>query len=129
MQKLMMLTLVDNPSASKRLQAVSYATEITDAGNEVIDALMTTLNEDANVNVRLAALEALMKFSEEPRVREGLVKSIVQQKSPLVQSAMVDIMLKLQEKKSVQPLRELLNTKDLNQSVKVKIERSIPQLI
>ena len=77
----------------------------------------------------LAALEALIKFSGVPSVREGLVKSIVQQKSPLVQSALVDAMLKLQEKKSVRPLQQLLNTKDLNQSIKVKIEKSIPQLI
>ncbi len=129
MHQVMMLTLVQNPSASKRLQAVSYTDEITHVSNEVIDVLLTTLNEDPNVNVRLATLEALVKFSSVPRVREGLVMSIVQQKSPLVQSAMVDVMLKLQEKKSVQPLQQLLNTKDLNQSVKVKIEKSITQLI
>lgn len=129
MHKMMMLTLVENPSASKRLQAVSHAGEISNVSNEVIEALMTILNEDPNVNVRLATLEALVKFSGEPRVREGLVMSIVEQKSPLVQSAMVDVMLKLQEKKSVQALQQLLKSKDLNQSVKVKIEKSIPQLI
>jgi HEAT repeat protein len=129
MQQLMMLTLVENPSASKRLQAVSYTDEISSVKIEVIDALLTTLNEDPNVNVRLATLEALVKFSEVPRVREGLVQSITQQESPLVQSAMVDVMLKLQEKRSVVPLQQLLNKKDLNQTVKIKIENSIHQLI
>jgi hypothetical protein len=129
MHQVMMLALVENPSASKRLQAVSYTGEITHVSNEVIDVLLTTLNEDPNVNVRLATLEALVRFSSVPRVREGLVMSIVQQKSPLVQSAMVDVMLELQEKRSVQPLQQLLNTKHLDQSVKVKIQKSIPQLI
>jgi hypothetical protein len=129
MHQVMMLTLVENPSASKRLQAVGYTGEITHISNEVIEVLLTTLNEDPNVNVRLATLEALVKFSSVPQVREGLVMSIVQQKSPLVQSAMIDVMLELQEKKSVQPLQQLLNTKDLNQSVKVKIEKGITQLI
>lgn len=129
MRQLMLLSLVENPSASKRLQAVSYTDEISSVNNEVINALLTTLNGDPNVNVRLAALEALFKFASVPRVREGLVHSITQQDSPLVQSAMVDVMLKLQEKRSVKPLQELLNTKDLNQTVKIKIENSIHQLI
>jgi hypothetical protein len=129
MRQLMMLSLVENPSASKRLQAVSYTEDISSINNEVIDALLTTLNGDPNVNVRLATLEALVKFAVLPRVREGLVQSIIQQESPLLQSAMVDVMLKLQEKSSVKQLQLLLDKKDLNQSVKAKIENSITQLI
>ena len=129
MRQLMMLSLVENPSASKRLQAVSYTEDISSVNDEVIEALLTTLNEDPNVNVRLATLEALVKFAALPRVREGLVQSIVQQESPLLQSAMVDVMLKLQEKSSVKQLQQLLDKKDLNQSVKAKIENSITQLI
>lgn len=129
MRQLMMLSLVENPSASKRLQAVSYTDDISSVSNEMIDALLTTLNQDPNVNVRLATLEALVKFAALPRVREGLVLSIIQQESPLLQSAMVDVMLKLQEKSSIKQLQQLLDKKDLNQSVKAKIEKSITQLI
>jgi hypothetical protein len=129
MRQLMMLSLVENPSASKRLQGVSYTEDISAVNEEVIEALLTTLNEDPNVNVRLATLEALVNFAALPRVREGLVQSIVQQESPLLQSAMVDVMLKLQEKSSVKQLQKLLDRKDLNQSVKAKIENSITHLI
>jgi HEAT repeat protein len=96
---------------------------------KVIGALFTTLNEDPNVNVRLATLEALVKLSGEPKVREGLVKSIELQESPMMQSAIADAMVKLQEKSSVKSLQKLLGKKDLNQMVKTNIQKSIQQLI
>jgi hypothetical protein len=129
MKQMMMLSLLQNPSASQRIRAVAYTEEISNVDNKVIDALLTTLNEDPNVNVRLMCLEALVKLSYEPMVRAGLVQSISLQESPLVQSAIADVMVKLQEKSSVQSLQKLLNKKDLNQMVKLKIEESIHKLI
>ncbi len=128
MKQLMMLSLLQNPSASQRILAVGYTEEIPNVNNKVIDALLTTLNEDPNVNVRLMTLEALVKYSDAPRVREGLVQSISLQESPLLQSAIADVMVKLQEKKSVESFQKLLHKKDLNQMVKLKIEQSIHKL-
>jgi HEAT repeat protein len=129
MKQLMMLSLLQNPSASQRIRAVAYTDEISNVDEKVIEALLTTLNEDPNVNVRLITLEALVKLAHEPKVREGLVRSISLQESPLVQSAIADVMVKLQEKSSVQSLQKLLSKKDLNKMVKLKIEESIHKLI
>jgi len=129
LKQLMMLSLLENPSASQRIQAVGYTEEIGTVNKKVIDALLTTLNEDPNVNVRLVTLEALARLADQPSVREGLVKSITLQDSPLLQSAIADTMVKLQEKKSIQLLRQLLNKKDLNEMVRLKIEQSIHKLI
>ena len=125
---MMMLSLLENPAASERLRAVSYTEEINEVDDKVVDALLTTLNNDANVNVRLVTLEALAKLADNVKVREGLVQSITQQESPLVQSALADIMVKLQEKRSVKPLRQLLRDDNLNHLVKGKIEQSIREL-
>ena len=125
----MMLSLLKDPSASQRIQAVSYTEELSSVDLKVIGALFTTLNEDPNVNVRLATLEALVRLAGEPRVREGLVRSIDLQDSPLMQSAIADAMVKLQEKSSVKSLQRLLNKKDLNKMVKINIEKSIQKLI
>lgn len=129
MKQLMMLALLQDPSASQRIRAVSYTEDMSSVNRKVIDALFTTLNEDQNVNVRLATLEALVNLAEEPMVREGLVRSINLQESPVMQSAIADIMVKLQEKSSVQSLQKLLSKKDLNKMVKTKIENSIQKLI
>lgn len=128
-RQVMMLSLLQDPSASQRIRAVSYSEDMGDANLKIINALLTTLNDDPNVNVRLATLEALVKFSGNPAVREGLVRSIDHQESPIMQSAIADIMVKLQEKSSVQPLQKLLTKKGLNNMVKIKIENSIQKLI
>lgn len=128
MRQMMMLSMLENPAASERLKAVSYTEEISDVDEQVIDALLTTLNNDSNVNVRLVTLEALAKLANSPKVREGLVQSITTQESPLVQSALADVMVKLQEKRSIKPLRQLLKDDNLNHLVKGKIEQSIREL-
>ncbi len=129
MKQTLLMTLLENPSASERIRAVNYTHEINTADNRVIGALLTTLNSDPNVNVRLATLDALAKFAREPRVREGLIESITNQESPIVQTAIAELMVRLQEKRSVKELRQLLHKKDVNEMVKTKIEESIHQLI
>lgn len=129
MREMMLLSLLENPSASERIRAVSYTSEISTVNAKVIDALMATLNNDPNVNVRLLTLEALTQYIGNAAVREGLIQSIVRQQSPLVQSAMADVMLKIQEKRSVQPFKKLLEQKQLNRDVRTKIEETISRLI
>jgi hypothetical protein len=75
----MVLTLISQSSATDRLKAVGYTSELLQADERVIKALLFTLNHDENVNVRLVAVEALSRFAADPGVREGLVRSIAQQ--------------------------------------------------
>ncbi|TLV03042.1 zf-HC2 domain-containing protein [Dyadobacter luticola] len=128
MKSTMMLSLIENPSATERLRAVSYTSDIENADERVIEALFTTLNNDDNDNVRLVTLEALTQYADNPAVREGLVKSLLVQDSPMVQVGLADIMVKLQEKRSVKVLRKLLKKEGLNDLVKTKIEQSIKDL-
>ena len=109
MRQVMLLSLIENPSATERLRAVSYTKELSGANDKVVGALLSTLNHDENVNVRLATLEALAQLAHEPNVRLGLVQALKYQDSPLVQSALADVMVQLQERRSVQPLRRLLS--------------------
>jgi HEAT repeat protein len=129
MREMVLLSLLENPSASERIRGVSYTSEISKVNRNVINALLSTLNNDPNSNVRLITLEALTHYADDPVVREGLVQSILQQDSPLVQAALADAMLKLQEKKAVPSLKELLHQKDLNEMVRMKIRQTLTRLI
>jgi hypothetical protein len=129
MKKMMMLSLLENPSASERIRGVSYTSEIKSGNKEVIEALLSTLNTDPNVNVRLVTLEALTQYSDDAAVRTGLVQSIVQQDSPIMQAALADVMLKLKDKRSVKSFQKLLQQKDLDHSIRNKIEQTITGLI
>jgi hypothetical protein len=125
----LVLTLLDQPSANKRLQAVNEVDKLNTVTATIIRALFSTLNNDDNVNVRLSAIEALKNYTDRPLVREGLVASIIHQKSPLVQIELADLMVILQEKKAVKPLKELLKEKDVNTNAKQKMEESIERII
>ena len=98
-------------------------------GPRVVGALLKTLNTDPNVNVRLTTVEALSQFTGYPEVRTGLIKSIAKQESPLVQIALVDIMIELQEKGSVGALKDLLKKQGLNDAVKGKVQQGIQVLL
>jgi Zn-finger nucleic acid-binding protein len=128
MRQMMMLSMLENPTATERMKAVSYTEQLQQVDDKVIDALLTTLNYDENVNVRIVTLEALMPLANHPKVREGLIQSLVLQESPLVQVALADAMVRLQEKKSVKEFRRILRKNNLNIMVKDKIEKSILKL-
>ena len=89
----------------------------------------STLNNDENVNVRLSAVEALKKYTAIPLVREGLIKSIIHQDSPLVQMELADLMVVLQEKKAVKSFEKLIDKEDVNSSAKEKMKESIESII
>lgn len=125
----MVLTLLEQPSAMQRLKAVSISTDLNSVDAKIHHALLRTLNEDAQVNVRLAALEALLPYAQDSLVRQGLVQSIAQQTDPMMQIALAQTMVELQEKQAVDALESLLEQKDLNQDAKQTIERSLKILI
>ncbi len=129
MREMMMLTMLEQPSAIERLKAVNISQEMDGATLKVTDALLQTLNQDENVNVRLAALDALLRYTHQPAVREGLVGAISHQESPLVQMALAEAMVNLQEKTSVEQLQELLQRDSLNEEVEKKVKESIQTLI
>jgi len=129
MKEMMMLTLIEKESTSDRLKAVSLTSEMNDASSQVIEALIKTMNSDENVNVRLSAMEALYPYSENPEVRSSLIESISQQDSPLMQVALAEMMVNLQEKKSVEELRKILKQEDTPQEIKERVKESIDVLI
>ncbi len=128
MKEMMMLTLLEQKSPSERLKAVSLTSELEDVNDKVINALLQTLDNDENMNVRLAAVEALYNFRENPKAREGLIKSVSKQESPLLQLALVEVIIALQDKKNLPILQELIKKENLNESVKTKAENGIESL-
>lgn len=129
MKEMMMLTLLENESPSDRLKAVNMTQEMPQASQRITDALFATLNTDENVNVRLEALDALYHYADHPNVREGLIRSIAQQDSPLMQIALAEVMVALQEKKSVPALKELLDKDQVPEMIKEKLQEKINVLL
>jgi Putative zinc-finger len=87
------LALLTEPSASERLSGVAWGRELQTEDRRVADALFERLLDDPNVNVRLAALDALREVAGRPDTRRRLLESIPEQDSPLVQISAIDVLL------------------------------------
>lgn len=129
LKEMMMLSLLEKESATQRLKAVSLTSEMNEVSDKVTNALFLALNQDENINVRLAALEAIRPYVGKSSVRTKLIESIDSQTSPLVQVALAELMVSIQEKKSVNALKQLLENESTPREVKDKISESIKILI
>lgn len=127
MKQMMLLTLIEQPKAQERIRAVNMAADLPDADERVVNALVSTLTSDENVNVRLAALESLVRYVELPEVRKAIVDALSKQDSPLLLVAIADVLVQIQEKSSVEAMEELKNATD-DELVKDKLEQSIQTL-
>jgi HEAT repeat protein len=129
LKEMMMLSLLEKESATQRLKAVSLTSEMNEVSDKVTNALFLALNQDENINVRLAALEAIKPYVGKSSVRTKLIESIDSQTSPLVQVALAELMVSIQEKKSVNALKQLLDKESTPSEVKDRISESIKILI
>jgi hypothetical protein len=128
MKELVTLALLQQSSASERLRGVNWSYQIERPDREVLSALLRALDSDPNVNVRLAAVDALHQFAADATVRQGLLRALAEQKSPLVQIGLINLMVDLKERESVPLLEELSRRPELNPVVRERIEWGLKKL-
>jgi len=128
MRQLVTLSLLQEQSASERLRGVEYADRVAQSDTQVLNALLRAVNHDPNVNVRLAAVDALRKFAGNPTVRHTLNGSLVRQASPLVQIALIDYMVDARDKGAAPALTVLEKSPTADRNVKEKALWGLSQL-
>ncbi len=128
MRQMVTISLLKQQSASERLKGVSWSTQVNRPDPEFLSTLIHTLNFDPNVDVRLAAVDALSRFSGDQTVREALVKSLPRQDSPLVQISLIDLLVQLHERQSVEVLRQLTNDASQNEQVRQRARWGLQKL-
>lgn len=131
-RRLVTLSLLQQQSASERLQAIAQATAWSmseqHADPRILAALLHTLSSDNNVDVRLAAVDALGRYHNQPEVRKGLVDALQTQQSPLVQVALIDLMVDLKDSSVVDQLKKFEKDPNLNPTVRERAQWGIRQL-
>jgi hypothetical protein len=130
MRQMVMLTLLQQQSASDRLRGVTWSYGLDRPSGEVVHALLERLAYDPNVNVRLAAIDALKPFVGDTRVRNGLVEALTAdpQPSPLVQVALIDALVTLREPRSLESMRRLATDAGVNDTVRRRAVWGIEKL-
>jgi len=114
----MLANMEDPSSASLRMRAVNNVTTMATLDDVVVSALVKTMNEDKNTNVRLAALDALSKFQTEPKVKKELIASLSKQDDPIEQIALIQLMVKMKEKGVLNDLNRIIEDTNTIKPVK-----------
>ncbi len=129
LQQQMTLSLLNQSSASARLQGIALTSRVQEPEPSLIAALLATLDNDPSVNVRLSAVDALYLFADRAEVRAALAASLNRQESPLVQIALIDLLVSLKEKQAAAALKRLLNDKKIRPEVQQRAQLGIGKII
>jgi hypothetical protein len=128
LREMVSLSLMQQQSASDRLRGVSWTGQIDRPSDEIVSALLDALMHDPNVNVRLATLDALQRYASRDDVKRGTVEAAGQQASPLVQVALIDFMVKTNEREGVATLKRLAMDPQVDSAVRARAQWGLQQL-
>jgi anti-sigma factor RsiW len=128
MKQLVVLSMLQQQSASARLEGVTWSTRDQQLDPKVLSALLHTLRYDPSVDVRLAALDALGRHSAQSQVRRSVANTLQEQQSPLVQVALIDQLVEWHDSEAKPHLEKLRQSPDLNPTVRQRADWAISKL-
>lgn len=131
MKSVLMYGSYQEATASERISAVNLSTRLPASkqlDEEITEILVYTMNNDQNVNVRLAAAEALFKFREEPKISKALAAALPRQTDPLMQITLIDMLVRMKEKSALTEMQKMLMNTETREIVKERLKESIAEL-
>jgi hypothetical protein len=129
MRELVTLALLEQPSAVDRLRGVSMSRQLSGADNQVVSTLLKTLNTDPNVNVRIAATDAIRNYCDRDWVRIELIRSLGSQTSPLVQVSLIDVLTSIRETRASDAFKSLIDDERSIEPVKKRAQLALDRII
>lgn len=129
LKKTLQFEQVSLTSASDRIDAVNQSLELKELDQDLIQLLINTLNFDDNVNVRLAACQALARFEDEPMVREGLIQSLKIQTDPNIQITLIELLVMMKEKRASTTMEQISKDRAAMDVVRLKAQEGAAKLI
>ena len=128
MRQLVVLSMLQQQSASERLQAISLSSQQGQSDPRVLEALLGALRYDGNVDVRLAALDALSRHGKTPMVQQGLVQALQPHQSPLVSVALIDTLVEMKDPSARAQLQKVRQDPNLNPVVRQRADWALSKL-
>jgi len=106
-------------SGPQKIQAVYDIQSSGEASTTFVDALVHTMNSDKNVNVRLAAINALSEMMDKnDAIKTELIKSLSVQENPLLQISLIQVLTESGVKEAKDEIESISNNENTDQQVK-----------
>jgi len=128
LRQLVTLSLLQEQSPSSRLRGVTYSYQISQPDEQVEQALLHAVSHDSNVNVRLSAVDALRKYTASVDVRRALADAIPVQESPLVQIALIDLLVEVNDRDAAGALGKLARDNSADEAVRQRAAAGLARL-
>jgi hypothetical protein len=128
LRQMVALSMLQQQSPGARMRGVTYTEQMSQPDREVTDALLAAVKNDSNINVRLSAVDALQKFAGDPRVVPAMIDAIPGQESPLVQIALIDMLVQLNARNASADLARLGKDSKLDETVRQRAIWAVTQL-
>lgn len=128
-RELVLLSMMKQESASERIKGVMASYDLDQGDEEIVNALVNAMNNDDNINVRIAAVEALGRFSLDENVKTALIESLRTQEFPAVQIRLIDLLVELGDQRAVDPLQQVATDEAIIQSVRDQAQMGIFKLM
>ena len=122
---LLILTLLQQSSASDRLQAanVSYSLSIID--NQVTMALIKALENDPDPNVKIKCAEALATHLKPDTINRIFGKALDYQNEPLIQLILIDYINSVGNDESKRIVNNFINSGKADEFVQSEVKKTI----
>ncbi len=129
MRELLTVSLMNQPSALDRLQGVTMSRQLAATDDDILSALIKTLNTDPSEGVRLAAIDALGSYRDRDWVRSELVSSLARRQPPHVQVSLINLLSDMKEGKAKDIFQALVDDENTMDVVKKHARKGLQDLI
>lgn len=126
MTRAVSLSLLEHPSASERLRAVSLS-QRADLNTDLIQAMVDVINTDPSVNVRLAALDLLSRMVQRSDVRSGLLEAFPRQEEPTMQVALAEVLMVMNGPRSREAIENAIQDGELPDPIRDYLEEILSE--
>lgn len=107
-----LLANLNDASVGKRLEGVyKFNDDYAKEDAKIIEKLIDILHKDANANVKIATIDALLKFPSNEKIRKSFINVLDKEETPLVQIKLIKAVSFLRENRAQKPLEKIINNK------------------
>ncbi len=125
LQRELILDRLQDTSASTRLRGVVEASQLAPNDQLVAQALLDRATQDRSISVRSAAIDALGSQITTREVGQEVMQLLEEADSPIVQLALVDLVLRHGSAQQLDALQELADSAKLHPDLVQHVNRSL----
>jgi hypothetical protein len=122
------VTAASYQSSSDRIETINTSVETSAPDDSLLATLTRILASDKNSNVRMAALYALTKYSDNPYVHEHLISCLAKETEPVIQVLLINLLMENKEPGVIDAIQNLIKNEGTRKEVKMVAETKLRSL-